>query len=78
MKKVNWEEVRECIFYLSCSLLIVFSAYSLAMVTIYLHDKYEPVKIFIFICFGLTVISVLGMIITSLVDFLCEHKKRKK
>lgn len=78
MKKVNWERVRDFIFDLCFVILIVFGFFGVTMFAIYLHDKSEPAKIFMFVGFGLIILSVLGMIIIPIIDFACKHKKRKK
>ncbi len=78
MKKVNWERVRDFIFYLCSAMLIVFGFFLMTMFAIYLHDKSETAKFFMFVVFGLIILSALGMIIIPIIDFICDHKKRKK
>lgn len=78
MKKVNWRRVREFIFDLCFAMLIVFGFFSMTLFAIYLHDKSEPAKIFMFVGFGLIILSILGMMIIPIIDFICKDKKRKK
>ena len=78
MKKVNWENIRYIIFYVCMGLLIVIGPWTGVMFLIYIHDKYETLRNYAFTGLGITSVSIVIGFITSLVDFVCEHKKRKK
>ena len=78
MKKVYWRRVSDFIFDLCFVMLMVFGFFGMTMFAICLHDKSEPAKIFMFVGFGIVILSILGMITIPIIDFTCEHKKRKK
>lgn len=78
MKKVDWENVRYIIFYVCLGLIIVFGTWTVVLFFIYTHDKYETLRNYAFTGLGVTSVSIVIGFITSLVDYVCEHKKRKK
>lgn len=78
MKKVNWRRVIDFIFDLCFVMLMVFGFFGMTMFAIYLHDKSEPAKFFMFVGFGIIILSVLGMITIPIIDFFCERKKSRK
>jgi len=78
MKKVNWEEVSDITLAICMGMLIALAPVSGVLILIYLHDNYPPIK---WIGYGgliITVASIIIVCITSLIAFICKHKKRKK
>ena len=77
MKKFNWKEISNFIFYLCFAIFTLFGFYSMVLLAVYLHEHSELVKAFVIMGFGLTILGFVVMSIIVIIDFACKHKKRK-
>ena len=78
MKKVNWENVSDITLAICMGMLIALAPYSGVLILISLHDNYPPIKWIGYGGLGITVTSIIIACITSLISFICNHKKCKK